>query len=91
MGELGSIPGSGRLLEKRMTTHSSIVVWRIPWTDEPGRLQSIGSQSVGRDWDTKTSSRKASNLTITKLLIKYPQKLYKENLKNRIEIKGTQT
>ena len=33
-------------LEEGMTTHSSIPVWRIPWTEEPGRLQSIGSQSV---------------------------------------------
>ena len=32
-------------LEKRMLTHSSILAWRIPWTEEPGRLQSIGSQS----------------------------------------------
>ena len=33
-------------LEKGMTTHSSILAWRIPWTDEPGRLQSIGSRRV---------------------------------------------
>ena len=36
-------------LEKGMATHSRILVWRIPWTEEPGRLQSIGSQRVGRD------------------------------------------
>ena len=36
-------------LEKGMATHSSILVWRIPWTEEPGRLQSMGSQRVG--WD----------------------------------------
>ena len=33
-------------LEKRMATHSSILVWRIPWTEEPGGLQSMGSQRV---------------------------------------------
>ena len=33
-------------LEKRMATHSSILVWRIPWTEEPGRLQSMGLQRV---------------------------------------------
>ena len=33
-------------LEKGMTTHSSILAWRIPWTHEPGRLQSVGSQRV---------------------------------------------
>ena len=36
-------------LEKEMATHSSIVAWKIPWTEEPGRLQSIGSQRVGHD------------------------------------------
>ena len=36
-------------LEKEMATHSSIVAWRIPWTEEPGRLQSMGSQRVGHD------------------------------------------
>ena len=36
-------------LEKEMATHSSILAWRIPWTEEPGRLQSMGSQRVGHD------------------------------------------
>ena len=40
-------------LEKEMTTHSSILAWRIPWTEEPGGLQSTGSQRVGRDGVTK--------------------------------------
>ena len=39
-------------LEKEMATHSSILAWRIPWTEEPGRLQSTGSQRVGHDWVT---------------------------------------
>ena len=37
------------LLEKDMATHSSILTWRIPWTEEPGGLQSMGSQRVGHD------------------------------------------
>ena len=37
-----------------MATHSSILAWRIPWTEEPGRLQSMGSQRVRRDWTTHT-------------------------------------
>ena len=37
-------------LEKGMTTHSSILAWRIPWTEEPGGLQSMGLQRVGHDW-----------------------------------------
>ena len=36
-------------LEKEMTTHSSILAWRIPWTEKPGGLQSMGSQRVGYD------------------------------------------
>ena len=36
-------------LEKEMATHSSILAWRIPWTEEPGELQSTGSQRVGHD------------------------------------------
>ena len=36
-------------LEKRMATYSSILVWRIPWTEEPSGLQSMGSQRVGHD------------------------------------------
>ena len=40
-------------LEKGMDTHSSILAWRIPWTEEPGRLQSMGSRRAGHDWGTK--------------------------------------
>ena len=47
--DLGSIPGSGRPLEESMTTHSSILAWRISWSEEPGGLQSIGWQRVGHD------------------------------------------
>ena len=36
-------------LEKEMATHTSVLAWKIPWTEEPGGLQSIGSQRVGRD------------------------------------------
>ena len=38
---MGSIPGSGRSLEKEMATHSTVLAWSIPWTEEPGRLQSM--------------------------------------------------
>ena len=37
-------------LEEGMATHSSILAWRIPWREKPGRLQSIGSLRVGHDW-----------------------------------------
>ena len=41
-------------LEKEMATHSSILAWKIPWTEEPGGLQSMGLQRVGHDWATNT-------------------------------------
>jgi len=40
-------------LEKEMATHSSILAWKIPWTEEPGKLQSMGPQKVRHDWVTK--------------------------------------
>ena len=41
-------------LEKEMATHSSILAWKISWTEEPGELQSIGLQRVEHDWATNT-------------------------------------
>ena len=41
--------GREDLLEKETATHSSVLAWKIPWTEEPGRLQSMGSQRVGHD------------------------------------------
>ena len=43
--------GQEYLLEKGMATHSSILAWRIPWTEEPGRLWSVGLQRVGHEWE----------------------------------------
>ena len=42
-------------LEKEMATHSSILAWKIPWTEDPGRLQSMGSQRVRHNWATSLS------------------------------------
>ena len=42
-------------LEKEMAIHSSTLAWKIPWTEEPGRLQSMGSQRVGHNWATSLS------------------------------------
>ena len=44
--------GQEDLLEKEMATQSSILAWKIPWTEEPGRLQSMGSQRVRHNWAT---------------------------------------
>ena len=48
-GDLGLIPGSGRSPGEGMVTHSSILAWRIPWTKEPGGLQSEGLQRFRHD------------------------------------------
>ena len=57
-------------LEKEMVTQSSILAWRIPWTEEPGRVQSMGSQRVGHDWATSLSlSRDLRDFQITLKII----------------------
>ena len=48
-----SIPGQKDPLEKEMATHFSILAWEIPWSEEPGGLQSMGSERVGRHLATK--------------------------------------
>ena len=63
-------PGQEDPLEKEMVTHSSILAWRIPWTEKPGRLQSTGSQRVGHDWlDKAVIMIEKRNSTIFLLLI----------------------
>ena len=47
--------GQEDILEKGMANHSSILAWGIAWTEEPGRLQSMGSRRVGQDWATSLS------------------------------------
>ena len=53
-GDLCSIPEPGRSLEKEMATHFSFLEWRIPWTEEPGRLQPMGLQRAGHNRETHT-------------------------------------
>ena len=45
-GDMGSVPDQEDPLEEEMTIHSNILAWRTPWTEEPGELQSMGSQRV---------------------------------------------
>ena len=52
-GEPGSIPESGRSPGEGNANHFSILAWEIPWTEEPGGLQAMGSQRVGLDLVTK--------------------------------------
>ena len=56
-GDTGSILGWEDPLEEETATHSRILAWRIPWTEEPGRIQSIGSQRVRHDWSDLAHTR----------------------------------
>ena len=51
--EVGLIPASGRSPEEGNATHSTILAWKIPWTEEPGGLQSMGLQTVTHKLPTK--------------------------------------
>ena len=51
---MGSIPGSGRSLKEKMAIDSCILAWKIPWTEEPGRLQFMGLKRIGLNWVTNT-------------------------------------
>ena len=58
-------------LEKEMATHSRTLAWKIPWTEEPGRLQSMGSQRVRHDWATSLSlSPKSLQVVIAAMKLK---------------------
>ena len=57
----GFIPGVQDPLEEGMETHSSNLAWRIPWTEDPGSLQSIRIQIVGHDWSDLAHSRQTVN------------------------------
>ena len=53
-GDASSVPGLRRFPGEGHATYSSILAWRIPWAEEPGRLQSMGLQKVGYDWGANT-------------------------------------
>ena len=55
---MGLIPGSGKKnLEEEMAAHPSILAWEIPWTEEPGKLQSVGLQRIGHNlWGNSGNS-----------------------------------
>ena len=48
-------------MEKAMAPHSSTLAWKIPWVEEPGRLQSMGSHRVGHDWSNLAAAAVAVN------------------------------
>ena len=64
----------GDSLEKGMAIHYSILAWRIPWTEEPGRLQSMGLHRVGHDWNSlaQHTHSDSPNFSFLWLLLSYP-------------------
>ena len=71
-GDARPIPGSGRSLWEEVATHSSILAWEIPWTEEPGGLQSMGSQRAGHDTATKPPPHMELPLCETKIMASSP-------------------
>ena len=63
-GDAGQIPGQEDPLEEEMATHSRILAWRIPWTEEPGGLQSMGSQRVNATVGLSTCANMAYSIII---------------------------
>ena len=68
-GDVVSIPGREDPLEKEMETHSSILAWEIPWTEAPGGLQSMGSQTMGHDLATEQQQHGYPGLAIKSSLL----------------------
>ena len=66
-------------LEKNMATHSSVVAWRILWTEEPGGLQALGSQRVRHDWSNGARTQACMSVTSIKL-----EKRIKQNSTRKI-------
>ena len=85
-GDTGSIPGSRRFPWRgKMASHSSILAWRIPWTEEPGGLQSKGSQRVGHDWMTKNPMGRRHKALISSLgMPKFPCIYYSGSCSNPV-------
>ena len=77
-------------LEKAMATHSSTLAWKIPWTEEPGRLQPMGSRRVGHDWAT-SRSRSRSYVECKKKRYKwtyFKKKQRLSDLENKLMVSG---
>ena len=75
-------------LDKEMATHSSTIAWKIPWTEEPGRIQSMGSQKVGHDWATSLSYTHTCNLKYYEAHLNY-SKLHTILMDNGRNQRGT--
>ena len=70
------IPGWGRFPGEEMATHSSILAWKIPWTEDPGGLLSMGSQRVRHDLVTKPPPCETNNIRNTQATPAQTMNLY---------------
>ena len=75
--DMGPIPGLGM---EDMATHSNILAWRIPWTEEPGGLQSMGLQRIGHDWANKDGTRHSVYVNPKVLILSFPGSSVVKNL-----------
>ena len=69
-------------LEKEMAIHSSTLAWKIPWTEEPDRLQSMESQRVGHDWSDLAAAAAHASKVMLKILQARPQQHVNGELPN---------
>ena len=67
-------------LEKEMGTHSNILAWRIPWTEKPGRPQSMGSQKVKHDYATNTHIHTHRHTLLIQMILTFLKKITKDLL-----------
>ena len=78
-------------LEKEMAIHSSILAWKIPWTEELGRLQSMGSQRVRNDWATSLNYWKVisqASLLFSKIVTLFPSWKYTlNNVEGQVQVR----
>ena len=70
-GDMGSIPGSERYPGEGNSNPLWYSCWKTPWTEEPGRLQSMGFQRAGHDLQTKQCSKHASLISDRPIIVKY--------------------
>ena len=91
-GDLGLMPVWKGPLKKGIATHSTILAWRIPWTEEPGILQSMGSRRVRHDWVTFPSpAAKCWNVLLWLLLLNFLLLSGQHNMDHRSECEDLQT
>ena len=71
-------------LEEEMATHSSVLAWKIPWSEEPDRLQFMGSQRVGHNWGTGHMARVVAAI----IIILQPEELPKVSQLSVVEVRS---